>query len=146
MEVREIIDIFTNSNLSSLKYKDNNFSLELEKNSSNLDKSTTRELETNIENKLEGKKEHNKNNNEGNSNFKLESPLVGIFYSSPSPESPRFVEIGDSVKKGDVLCIVEAMKMFNEVKSPVNGIIKNNGFEDGELIQYGDVIFEIEEI
>lgn len=72
-------------------------------------------------------------------------PIVGIFYSKPSPEKDTFVSVGEHVKKGEVLCIIEAMKMFTEIKSPVDGIIKSVKYNDEDLVEAEEVIFEIEE-
>lgn len=72
-------------------------------------------------------------------------PLVGIFYSKSSPEKPNFVEVGSKVKKGDVLCIIEAMKMFTEIESPVDGVVRAIHFKDEDLVEAEDVLFEIEE-
>lgn len=77
--------------------------------------------------------------------FEQKSPLVGTFYSSPNPESPPFVEVGDKVVKGQTLCIVEAMKNFNEIESEVGGIIKEICAKNAELVEFGKVLFKIEE-
>lgn len=77
--------------------------------------------------------------------FAVRSPLVGIFYSKPSPNAEVFVNIGDTVEKGDVLCVVEAMKNFNEIQSPVKGVVAAKHFEDDDMVQFDDVLFEIEE-
>lgn len=72
---------------------------------------------------------------------KINAPIAGIFYKAPAPEAPPFVEAGDAVKKGDTLCIIEAMKMLNEIKSDKNGIIKEIIPKDGEPINETDTIF-----
>ena len=73
----------------------------------------------------------------------VKSPLVGVFYSAPSPESPPFVTIGSKVKKGDVLCIVEAMKLMNEVTSEADGEIVDICLKNGDVAEYGQVLFKI---
>lgn len=77
-------------------------------------------------------------------NFYVEAPLVASFYRAPSPESDPFIEIGDYVQKGQVLFILEAMKMINEIKSPVSGRVVNIFPKNGELVQFGDRVVEIE--
>lgn len=72
------------------------------------------------------------------------SPLVGTFYRAPSPESDPFVEVGDSVAAGQVLCIVEAMKLMNEIEAEVAGTIVEILIEDGKPVEYGDRLFRIE--
>ncbi len=75
----------------------------------------------------------------------INSPMVGTFYSSPNPGADPFVKVGDKVSEGDVLCIIEAMKMMNEVKSDYNGIIKEILITDAEPVEYGEALFVIEE-
>ena len=75
---------------------------------------------------------------------KVKSPIVGVFYESPSPEEPAFAALGQKVSKGQVLCLVEAMKMMNELKSPVDGIIKAIHGTDGQLVEFDQVLFEVE--
>ena len=69
--------------------------------------------------------------------------MVGTFYKSPSPTEEPFVKVGDRVKKGQVLCIVEAMKLMNEIESEFDGEIVEICIDDGELVDYGKVLFKI---
>ena len=73
----------------------------------------------------------------------VKSPIVGTFYRSPEPGAPAFVEIGASVKKGQVLCIIEAMKLMNEIDSEYEGEIANIYVESGQPVQYGERLFAI---
>lgn len=75
---------------------------------------------------------------------KVKSPMVGTMYSSPSPETPPFVTIGQSVKVGDTLCIVEAMKMFNEIESDRAGKIIDILVKNGDPVEYDQPLFIIE--
>ncbi|USS87146.1 acetyl-CoA carboxylase biotin carboxyl carrier protein subunit [Fructilactobacillus cliffordii] len=77
--------------------------------------------------------------------YQLKAPMVGLVYMSPSPDKPAYKEIGDHVKKGETICAIEAMKLINEVRSPVSGIIKKRLFSDGEMVEYEQPLFEIEE-
>lgn len=74
----------------------------------------------------------------------ITSPIVGIFHRSPAPEAPPFVETGTPVKKGQVLCIVEAMKLMNEIESDVDGVIAKILVENGHPVEYGEPLFLIE--
>ncbi len=74
----------------------------------------------------------------------VRSPIVGVYYAAPSPDEPPYVKIGDRVQKGQVLCLVEAMKMMNELKSPVDGMIKGIFGINGELVEFDQVLFEVE--
>jgi acetyl-CoA carboxylase biotin carboxyl carrier protein len=74
------------------------------------------------------------------------SPLVGTFYRSPSPETPPYAQVGDRVSKNQVLCVIEAMKLMNEIESHVDGIVTAILKQDGERVGYGDQLFIIEEL
>jgi acetyl-CoA carboxylase biotin carboxyl carrier protein len=73
----------------------------------------------------------------------VKSPIVGTFYRSPEPGAPSFVEVGSTVKKGQVLCIIEAMKLMNEIDSEYEGEIVNVYVENGQPVQYGERLFAI---
>lgn len=73
----------------------------------------------------------------------VKSPMVGIFYSSPSPDAQAFAEINKPVKKGDVICIVEAMKIMNQIEADADGVISKIFVEDGEPVEYGQPLFAI---
>jgi len=75
---------------------------------------------------------------------KVTSPIVGTFYRSSSPDKPPYVEIGDVVKKGQVLCIIEAMKLMNEIESETSGKIVKALVENGQPVEYGQTLFFIE--
>ena len=74
----------------------------------------------------------------------IKSPMVGTFYSKPSPDKEEFVKVGDKVKKGQVVCIIEAMKLMNEIESEYQGKIKEILVEDGKPVEYGTELFIIE--
>jgi len=76
--------------------------------------------------------------------FTITSPIVGTFYRSPSPEAPPFVGVGSSIKKGQVLCIIEAMKLMNEIESEVGGMVVKILVENGQPVEYGEPLFLIE--
>ncbi|MHC8304019.1 acetyl-CoA carboxylase biotin carboxyl carrier protein [Pseudomonas sp. PB3P13] len=71
------------------------------------------------------------------------SPMVGTFYRKSSPSSPSFVEVGQTVKKGDTLCIVEAMKMMNHIEAETSGVIESILVEDGQPVEYDQPLFTI---
>ncbi len=73
------------------------------------------------------------------------SPMVGTFYAAPAPGASPFVQIGDRVKAGDTLCIVEAMKMMNPIEADVDGVIKSIRVQNGEPVEYGQVLFVLDQ-
>lgn len=74
---------------------------------------------------------------------KVESPIVGNYYGRPSPDADPFVQVGKSVKKGETLCIVEAMKLMNEIEAPCNGTVEKIFLSDGQVVEYGELLFLI---
>lgn len=74
----------------------------------------------------------------------VKAPLVGIFYEAPAPGEEPFVKEGQKVKKGDVLCVIEAMKMMNELKADVDGTVKKVDVKNGDAVEFGQVLFEVE--
>jgi len=79
-----------------------------------------------------------------NGYHRVESPMVGTFYRAPQPGAPPFVEIGDVVGPGQTLCILEAMKLMNEVKADLEGIVRSIGVENAQPVEFGQVLFELE--
>lgn len=73
----------------------------------------------------------------------VKSPIVGTFYEAPSPEAPPFVRIGDSVKPGDVLCIIESMKLMNEIEAEITGAIVAKFVTNAQPVEYGEALFAI---
>ncbi len=77
-----------------------------------------------------------------NGNF-ITSPIVGTFYQSSSPEKPPYVNVGDTVSKGDIVCIIEAMKFMNEVTSEKSGKVVEILVEDGQFVEFGEKLFRL---
>jgi acetyl-CoA carboxylase biotin carboxyl carrier protein len=74
----------------------------------------------------------------------VKSPMVGTYYRSPAPEAPPYVEVGGHVARGQTLCILEAMKLMNEMESEVSGVVREICVENAEPVEYGQVLFRIE--
>ena len=75
--------------------------------------------------------------------YALNSPIVGTFYSAPSPDAANFVDVGAQVQKGQVLCIVEAMKVMNEIESEIDGEVVEVLLENGQPVEFGEVMFRL---
>jgi len=75
----------------------------------------------------------------------VKAPMVGTYYSAASPGSPPFVQVGDRINEGDTLCIVEAMKMMNQIEAEVSGTIKSIRVQNGDPVEYGQILFVIDQ-
>lgn len=73
----------------------------------------------------------------------IDAPMVGVFYQAASPDSDPYVKVGKSVKKGDIVCIIEAMKLMNEIQAEKDGVIKKVLVKNGEIVEFGQPLFEI---
>jgi acetyl-CoA carboxylase biotin carboxyl carrier protein len=76
----------------------------------------------------------------------VESPMIGVFYRAPEPGAPPFVDIGEAVSPGQTLCLLEAMKLFNELKAETPGIVRAIHVENGEPVEFGQLLFELEPV
>ncbi len=77
--------------------------------------------------------------------FLVQAPMVGTFYASSSPGAAAYVQVGDRINEGDTLCIIEAMKMMNQIEADVSGVIKSIRVQNGEPIEYGQTLFVIDQ-
>jgi acetyl-CoA carboxylase biotin carboxyl carrier protein len=77
--------------------------------------------------------------------YLVSAPMVGTFYSSSSPGAAPYVQVGDRVSEGDTLCIIEAMKMMNQIEADVSGVIKSIRVQNGEPVEYGQTLFVIDQ-
>jgi len=82
----------------------------------------------------------------GNGATRVESPMVGVFYRAPNPGAPAFVDVGDTIVPGQTLCMLEAMKLFNELKAEVGGIVRAIHVENAQPVEYGQLLFEIDPV
>ena len=80
----------------------------------------------------------------GKNTLEIKSPMIGTFYRSPNPDSPSFVSVGDKVTKGQTVCIIEAMKLFNEIESEISGTITKILLENATPVEYDQVLFLVE--
>ena len=77
--------------------------------------------------------------------YAVTAPMVGTYYSAPSPGAPAYVQVGDRVSEGDTLCIVEAMKMMNQIEAEVSGTVKSIRAQNGEPVEYGQILLVIDQ-
>ena len=143
--IKKLIEIMKEENLSEIEIKKPFLKIKLSKESIKGVQKIEFKEEIKETIKEEKEKEEIKKIKEDNI-YILKSPLVGTFYRAPSPESPPYVEIGDEVKKGDILCIIEAMKIMNEIESEVDGKIIDILVENAKPVEFGQALFKIEVI
>ena len=152
-EIKQLMEDMENSNLSSLDISlpdgtKINIKKDIEKNVKEYNESNKKINIKNENNQIDFTVQNNKQENEQENEIEtkniLKSPMVGTFYLKPSPTSAPYVEIGKEVKKGDTLCIIEAMKLMNEIESEYDGKIAKILVKDGEPVEYGTQLFVIE--
>jgi acetyl-CoA carboxylase biotin carboxyl carrier protein len=139
-KIKQLMDDMGNSKLNSIDIEfPDGTKLKMEKKEEKI------LVETNKVNVVEEKKiENNEEKKENEIEGKIvKSPMIGTFYSKPSPTSDPYVEVGSVVKKGNVLCIIEAMKLMNEIESEYEGKIVEIYVKDGETVDYGKPLFRI---
>ena len=124
------------NNIGSIKFSNKINSIEITNNSS------TQNSTQNNQN-FSSSNNQNFNNNLNDSLVSIDSPMVGIIYLTPKPSSPPFAKKGQKIKKGDTLCLIEAMKTFNEIKSDRDCTIKTVLVKNGEAVEFGQPLFEI---
>jgi len=139
--IKKLIKLFERSEMSELSYADDEFKLTLKQAETGQQTTQPETIQTKSIDKSNVKKE----SEEMPSNLKIvKSPMVGIFYRAPSPKAKPFVEIGKTVNKGDTLCIIEAMKIMNEIESEFSGVIRKINIKNAERVEYGTALFFIE--
>lgn len=164
MDLKELIELLDKSSVSFLEFKTDEYYVKL-------DKSLCREKESDFKNDTlvsetkssiqpinqntvrDNEKQENTEvsqskaetlNEEGT--FIIKSPMVGSFYKAPSPEDEPYAILGNQVKKGDVVCIIEAMKLMNEIECEEDGEIIEILCKDGDLVEYGQPLFKVRKV
>ena len=142
-EINEIIDKFNQSSVRELDINDGEFHLHLSKNE-NSPETPVQPIQPVQSSEPAVKVENSSKNSAAGSN-QIVAPMVGTVYLQPEPGAKPYVEPGKMVHAGDVVCVIEAMKMLTEVKSNVTGQVKNILVENEDLVEYDQPLFEIEE-
>ncbi|MGG0174767.1 acetyl-CoA carboxylase biotin carboxyl carrier protein [Gottfriedia acidiceleris] len=171
-EIREMIKLIDGSNVACLEIEEGDSKISIQRNlsinPSNLIENNSIKLaiptvtenpavrtetleNTQVSNQVDTRKErsnpvNNAPNYEGDENIlKIVSPMVGTFYKAPAVDANPFVQIGDQVKKSTVVCILEAMKLFNEIEAEIDGEIVKVLIENGQLVEYGQPLFLVKQ-
>ena len=146
-QIKNLMKEFEDSKIHKLEIKDNDFSIMLEKedNKTFVASPTYAPVGSFTDNVTVKEQEHKDEEPIVNDNELVRSPLVGTFYQSPSPDSEPFAKVNQKVNKGDVIFIVEAMKVMNEITSPVNGTIVSINVKDSTMVEFDQIVMEIKE-
>lgn len=145
-QIKNLMKEFEDSKIHKLEINDKDFSIKLEKANNNFI-STPSQVPASSFTGIDSVKEQKElvENVEVNKNVLVRSPLVGTFYQAPSPDSEYFAKVNQKVNKGDVLFIVEAMKVMNEITSPVSGTVVSINAKDATMVEFNQVVMEIKE-
>jgi acetyl-CoA carboxylase biotin carboxyl carrier protein len=149
-QVKELIQLLEKSGLNKLTIKEKGYEISLEKGAPHAQiesyQSAKRELAPPLTPQVEPHLKHETQAKEVEVDVKhaLKSPMVGMFYRSPTPNDPPFVREGDVVEKGSVICIIEAMKVMNEIKSDRKGKVVKILVDNGHPVEFGQPLFVIE--
>lgn len=141
-EIKEMIDLMNKNNLNELEIEKDGMRIRLKKSSGGISQQI-------LDEKLIAQPVISKEKvlvREAGlpKTIEVKAPMVGTFYRSPSPEAPPFVDIGSRIEPGHVICIIEAMKLMNEIKSDIKGKIVDILVENGTPVEFGQVLFIIE--
>ena len=142
-KIKTLIEMLEASNLNEIEVSQGEESVRISKSSGEIKFLQDSNIGINNESQSINKIDNNQIENEIKGN-QVTSPIVGTFYRKPSPDKEPFVKVGDIVNKGDVLCIIEAMKMMNEIKSEFDGKISSIEVDDGQPVEFGQTIIVIE--
>ncbi len=135
--IKQIMSEFDQSNVTKMKVEIDDLKIELEKESEKVEYVKPIEKENEVIEDKQIKQEQA-------TGTAVKSPIVGVFYSASSPESEPYVTVGKNVKKGDIVCIIEAMKVMNEIKAPCDGTVTSILVENEALVEYDQALMVIE--
>ncbi len=170
-EIKELIQLIDQTSINDFQYQKDGYKIKIRKNAegvqtastgktrefeiaaksdsvkntevtANSEEATKSEMAVTTETVI-SKASEEKANKTNSGGVEVKSPLVGVYYGSPSPTSPSFVAVGQTVKKGDVLCIVEAMKIMNEIVAETDGMITEICVENETLVEFGQPLVKI---
>ncbi len=161
-EIRELIKLIDESSIDEFKYEVDGAKVKMKKNSQKevvvteakreeptyisqpvVEKQPVQAVNAVQEEQKEEKQEGKTEESNVSYDYEITSPMVGTFYRAPSPDSDPYVEVGDKVKPDTTVCIVEAMKLFNEIEAEVAGEIVEILVNNGELVEYGQPLFRV---
>jgi len=145
-EINKIIQLMEEKNLSHFEIEVEGLKIKISRNTSPLETARLQAAEDLPAKEEESSEPHQTPQKKKDPLRYITSPMVGTFYRAPDPSSPPFVDVGDEVKKNQILCIIEAMKLMNEIESDIEGVVKEVYAENGKSIEYGQKLFAIQSL
>ncbi|MBU4305044.1 MAG: acetyl-CoA carboxylase biotin carboxyl carrier protein [Candidatus Omnitrophica bacterium] len=150
-ELKEMINLMNENNLTELELEREGLKIRLRRGAAEtigpnvyIERAGAHEISSGYTRQSQIKEEPFVPKSPEKSGIEIKSPMVGTFYRTPSPEASAFVEVGSDVEIGQVVCIIEAMKLMNEIKSEVKGKVKEIAVENADPVEFGQVLFRIE--
>ena len=137
--IKELSDYLDEFNLTELEYTEKDTKIKVSKNNISVNNQSH-----SLSNNQVQKSDTNKTIDKIKTGIEVKSPIIGTFYRKPSPDKPMFVEVGQQINEGDVLCVIEAMKLFNEIESEVSGKIVKVLAEDQSPIEFDQPLFLVD--
>ena len=143
-DIKTLVEVLESSTINKLHYKKDREELILEKSPSSQEtpkdfaEITTESFKETVKTEVPNTVIESAVNS-----IQIKAPLVGVFYQAPNPEAEPFVDLGKQVKKGDTLCIIEAMKVLNEIKAPVDGKVIAIQAKNGDVVSYDQILMEM---
>ena len=146
-EIQDIINFIKKTDLDDVSIETENYKIRVKKNKTTYtttEKVKSEEVKPLKKIEVEDKSEEKKEKENDTKNIIIKSPMIGTFYRSPNPESGPFISEGDIIKPGQTICIVEAMKLFNEIESEVSGKVVKVIANDSSPIEFDQPLFEVD--
>jgi acetyl-CoA carboxylase biotin carboxyl carrier protein len=149
--IKELIELIDKKDITSVDIEKEGFKVSIKKEAMTLTEPSVYVERTIDTPHIEAKRPNNtkedikEEKQEADNAYIVKSPIVGTFYSAPSPDVSNYVKVGDKVKKGDTLCIIEAMKLMNEIEAEVSGEIIEILVQNEAVVEYGQPLFKIKE-
>ena len=139
-DIKALASILQQAELTALEYSEGDLHIKLERAATKIVAASS---QTQCEQVAEPALNPMEEKNDFNNLNEVKAPIVGVFYAAPAPDAQPFVKVGDSVEKGQVICLIEAMKLMNDITAPVAGRIVDICAQDGAVLEYGQTIMKI---
>ncbi|HNW86182.1 MAG TPA: acetyl-CoA carboxylase biotin carboxyl carrier protein [Candidatus Limiplasma sp.] len=139
-DIKALASVLQQADLTALEYSEGDLHIRLERA---VIKAHDAAVQTVCDQAVEPVLNPAEEKNDFNNLNEVKAPMVGVFYAAPAPDAPPFVKVGDSVEKGQVICLIEAMKLMNDITAPVSGRIVDICAQDGAVLEYGQTIMKI---